>query len=801
MRAQFLWFAAASMVVLVVLIGVWGLIGERPPELAQDATDKVATVADQVLEEQLPTEQAVENTRVSAVDAAGESRPIPWIVEGVLASLTGRVEDHSGRAVEDVDVVLGPFGSRGDGQDRRARSTQDGSFRIDGLAVGVYTVVARTSDGRVGRAEWLLRESDNRHVVRVTERPAMSGLVVHVRGPRADRASIEVHGNAMPWSHRAFSGFARLESVVPGSVRLDGVIMRDGVILARSGHRVGMRVIETLHASSVQRVQEGIKAWPVTLAEPGVLKVRLAAGSAPCTGVVALPHRAEEAGVSWQAPMVDGAATLELPAGWFTLTGVDRREGVFEVKPSVDFVEIEAGEQRDVVVAVIAGASMTGVVRGPDGEPVEGASVRVRRWGERTGLERIEERLGVPVEGEQMFEFGEWTEAVTDSEGAYGVPALKDGAYLAVVESPGLERALQGPLSLTAEERVVDFRLDRGGAVIGLHPSSWYCLVFARDEGGVRRAAVIGADGRFMLTAAQPGWYTVYEIPRNASDGAWCELARIEVVAGRSSWLDLTEITMKEASVIRGRVVRGNSGVPGVQVSFQGSVATTREFGEFAVPAKREALGTAAALRLVVNGVHWFVPPPAGDDSVDLALGEHSVTVRTTDSKGQAADARLFLMGSDFAGLGGSGWRCGGPAVACAGSYELTHLFPGSYRVAAVFEGCAEPVEVGFEVPTGDPVVVSNPFDAKLEILVEDADGQAVPALPLDVYTGAERRWLSGLMTGATGRVSVPVMSGPFELSATPGRDVDRIVGDFVAKGSVEPGHTETVVVVVDRLR
>ena len=377
----------------------------------------------------------------------------------------------------------------------------------------------------------------------------------------------------------------------------------------------------------------------------------------------------------------------------------------------------EGGGRVDLGTVVLApGASIAGRVADPDGRAIAGAEVTVHPG--RDGLMAL------------SAGFGPRGRVETDADGRFAVADLPSGQPVVLTvakEGYGSEvtSSLRPPADGIAvvlrpagrlEGRVVDARgRPIAGARVMAHPDhrevrSAELMMARQDRPAWARS---DADGRFLIEDVEPG---ILRVIAHAKSYQQAVLSGLELTAGAEREI---EIVLEAGAVVEGRVTTAD-GVPVAAASV--SVAPRREPGggnSFVVTSADSGGTTDAEGHYRVDGV--AVGPASitvfygerqrlmeaievrpGGNVVDLVLERgFEVAGQVVSADGDpVGGAVLILMETPQPGFPGSfGGRLPSQAVSGAdGTFTLTDVAAGSYRVTASREGFAAASSEDFEV-------------------------------------------------------------------------------------------------------
>ncbi|MBX3729232.1 MAG: carboxypeptidase regulatory-like domain-containing protein [Candidatus Sumerlaeia bacterium] len=334
--------------------------------------------------------------------ASGMSEPVAADASGVVivlrhgGTLAARVEEHDGQPVRDARVTLNLMA---DGAQRTVRghhaavADADGRFTIEDAAAGSWDVVA-TTGVRIGRSMHAPRRVSARVAVEAGER---TEVVLRFDAPAivTGRAFDEETGLGLPGVRLADLQFQTLSATMP-TVETRGAA--PPVVTGPDGSfRIAIHT--PFMASGLNLFYQAPEGWVRSgraaregneTVQPGGAVLDLAFRRGVLVEGVVLDGEGRAVA---NATVEAGGSDRRLRGGVFTRTGPDGRF-VLTIAPGVVvhlFADAPAGwaEQRvevpeedaleSVTLTLEAHASVAGVVRGPNGSAVAGASVELRR--------------------------------------------------------------------------------------------------------------------------------------------------------------------------------------------------------------------------------------------------------------------------------------------------------------------------------------------------------------------------------------------------------------------------------------
>lgn len=350
------------------------------------------------------------------------------------STIIGKVTDAKGAGVSSVRVVYTPRPSSQPANENEVETRPDGTYRIDGLRAGSYDVEFRPSDDVNLVGEWWRDAVDRSAATAVVVGTkstvkgidaslaaggALSGRVTDADGkPLAEAVVFVVNPDTRRWSDATTSrnGTWTIRSLPAGTYRVQ--------YLAPYGvNAVGQwwKGATTIDAAATVTVADGktVRGLDARLARGGTIRgVVTGPGGAPVADAEIAVSRGGEI-IAWAQTNAGGS---------YVVTGLEDATYTLRVRPALgsDLAErwwkakapgakpttlkiAKANEIRDIDVALVPGAKITGTLRAASGTPLAGAYVEAYRQGDGDG-ERV-------------------AEASTDTAGSYTLPGLAAGTY------------------------------------------------------------------------------------------------------------------------------------------------------------------------------------------------------------------------------------------------------------------------------------------------------------------------------------------------------------------------------------
>jgi protocatechuate 3,4-dioxygenase beta subunit len=629
-------------------------------------------------------------------------RPVEVELEPALA-VTGRVEDVSGMPVEDAVVRARGAGGLG-GPSARART--DGTFSIDGLAAGVYELVAEASGFQPATRRGvevapatepepilLVLEPGAALAGRVLDRDGEPVADVFVRVHDADRLARDTRSD--PQGRYRIDGLPLGRISVTPSLQRNAGVVRDVVL--EPGENTLDLVIERDELFVRGRVLR-----PDGTPAPGAY--------------VAASSRGERIGNARAGD--DGGFELALRGAARTMTLVASLPGVGDSRE----VAVEIGETsiEGVVLQIEQGAVVRGRVVGLELDSLNQARVRAMRLGARGGYSPPSAR--------------------PDFEGRFVLEGLSAGRWEIQLQA-GMPwgKLLASAMVAVASGDEVEVTLDAGddepkvtvtGTVTLAATPVGGASVSARSLAGAGGGhTVTTSDGAFTVADLPPGRYRVVVTSRSRAPHS------LEVELERDEHLEIE----LPSQVLAGRVSRAGDGepVPWASLSLR-PASDTASFGSTAqtVADARGAFsfeGVAPGdytLQVTADAhAHRALELTVGEADLDLAVElepARGVVLLVTGPGNRAP----LLVTVDVFDLAGRWVMTQRYAAREGGRVDARHLPSGRFRLRVLDGNALAELEV--EVP-GPPRPVELVPAGRLEVSVAElADRRDGPALELE---------------------------------------------------------------------
>ncbi|MCC7013362.1 MAG: carboxypeptidase regulatory-like domain-containing protein [Planctomycetes bacterium] len=635
--------------------------------------------------------------------------------------LSGRVVDHAGNAVAgaELEASIDPlvFG-QGGFVVREGQTDEHGAFELQAVLAGDVELKvtskgyldsklnAQVAEGRPTRLDDIV----------LGRGESVSGVVLWPDGsPVAD---LEVEADFDPAALGGMSAFNALQgaqgethSDAQGHFEISGLGKGPFVVSAKAKPREGPG--KELRAR-VAGVKPGTSGLELRLAPPLTLTGRVVSAAGEPLEAFEVSAQEDSGGV---IPGLGGRTESErfsAANGAFVLDGlsagkwrVDALAEGFTRSAAVEVVLPRAADAGELVLTLQRAGSVSGVVLDRNGAPAAGVDVQLKA--------NLTEMMQAARSGARAPR-----NAKSDAEGKFVLRELPAGNVNLVAKAEGF--AESAPVSVEvrpAEETTgVVLQMRLGGTITGEvyaengEPiAGGQVMVQMSADPLLQRFATADAQGHFVFEHVVPGsWNVMYfaldamQAPTSEGEGA--------DLASMFSNMKMTSATVTEGAethvvlgappanpvLVKGRVLSGTQGVPGVVITlfadgaksmgslkFVSSDAEGRysvrvdEPGRFAVSVQKP--GVAGQQQTVS---YSLVVPEVEEYEHDFALPVGAIAGRVLGEDGQPAKGARVSLSTDGPVPNGAllGEHFAEIATDDDGRYELVWLRPGSYTVA-----------------------------------------------------------------------------------------------------------------------
>jgi RNA polymerase sigma-70 factor (ECF subfamily) len=588
--ASFLTLSAAKIVITVGIVaatasGIWLLRHDSPNEAA--SPEQRAWFEEQAALQNDPPARNSGNTRDA--DATADANPTGSGISGTV------VDAATGEGMAIFTVVITAPEVRGE---KRITTDSSGAFRKSGLPPGNYFIFpdrgayvlvggepgfARREEFRSPLIEFSIRDrTANREMrLEVAKGASVSGRVYDKSSGRP-LPNVVVYD--MTYEGEVGTSFGTHSRTGPdGTYRVEGLPVRDYEIVCEWQHMYTTRGHGgvPVHVSELGETIEGIDIaldYGVTVAGRVIDEAWRPVEGAHVHG-------------TWRRAKELKSTSVEATAndGSFTLGGGGFKPGVrfyVQATKSPDISPIEGPWElpeeglTGVVLTVAQGASISGTLRSPTGEPMSGA--RIDAWCEpdkQAGFEDIDGR------GFHPGDFGYGKDVKTASDGSYVIEGLNPGRYGLQATAP--DETPPDFLNMNILRRVT---LLPGESVAGIalilgKPENEGLVISGRvtDTAGIpingarMRAwnatrtvsAGTNATGEYSLTAPDEGLYAV-----RAEHDDFSGAIQHDISAGSRD----VDFVLVKAGSIAGRVINSKTGEPITEFELAHITRLTEDF-------------------------------------------------------------------------------------------------------------------------------------------------------------------------------------------------------------------------------
>ncbi len=479
------------------------------------------------------------------LDLPGDLGPFTFVLPRA-AVVIGVVRDPLGRAAPGAAVSLRPAGRIGRWSDESEAVEADakGAFRFESIPPGVVELSA--SGEECAPSEPLSVDlapgamvADLVLSLRVGGR--LTGVVYRDDGnPDAGRQILldqQTPGAEQETLVSDASGRFEIDHLAPGTVRV--MAMPD--LAGKSEADLSPEDMSTFKLASVE-IRDGESTQVVLGAppkEPVSLTGVVRSGGRPASGLMVMAMAEGGAPLSsmkFSRTLGDGtfALTLPAPGDWVLLVGDEMDDESSEFP-----IQVPPGESHHVELA-IPGGTISGLVRGPDGTPLENVPVALSSES-LVSLFGLSGGRGAVTDERGRFSFASLR------AGRYSLRAGEFGRFFASEEEPDYSIAVVSGLELDEGAALtgIELSLSKPGTIRGVvrDPEGKPVVdvsVFVRAESGAvlnpMSTCLTDGKGTFRFTSAAPGSYT---LSARSANGASRESASIAVSEGQETEAEL----------------------------------------------------------------------------------------------------------------------------------------------------------------------------------------------------------------------------------------------------------------------
>ncbi|HET6201875.1 MAG TPA: carboxypeptidase regulatory-like domain-containing protein [Planctomycetota bacterium] len=629
--------------------------------------------------------------------------------EGAIA---GTVVDEAGRPIAGakVDAKAGgdPSTLLAMG-DHKVDASEDGSFRLGGLAAGEFGVSAE-KDGwkRSKRIKVRVEEGATAKGISLVlpEGNSISGRVLDPKGATAKGVAVyagfEMKAFSMPDPETLAGGTKGYATTKEdGSFRIGG--------LGKGPFRIRAKAPDESSADA-SGVKPGTKDLELRLRAPGGLagivvdaKTGLPVPAFSLRTLQTALGMLEVKGREKEFHSEEGAFKWTgLPPGTYTISARAAREGHAPARLE-NLVVKEGVTTPGLVIELQPEAAVRGrVLAAGTGVPVQGALVTTGKPGMFGMLQSMS---------------GDRPEARTDEEGAFRIDALPPGEVTLAATHPDFANGQSESFRLEqgAELRDVEIVLSAGGGVDGFvlgedgRPISGAWVMANSPAATVFRSAKTDEQGYFRMKALAPGAYQVTSLPMRFDAAADADAMQrmMDGMKATSAEVEEGRVTRvvfgegEEGGVrVHGRVLSGDRPVSGailtanpagMKAGLRMRNSVSREDGSYSIDGVRPGANLFAVQRMDASSgsftmIEIPVDVPEGPEfTQDLRLPVASIAGRVTDARsGEPLEGiRVSLQREDREEGGMFGGGFFEAQTAADGAYRFEGVKEGRYTVAA----------------------------------------------------------------------------------------------------------------------
>jgi large repetitive protein len=708
------------------------------------------------------------STRINAVEAGGTEPVEITLDEG--AEIRGRVV-RAGIGVADVGIAVMQWGGG------PVLTGPDGSFTIPDLPEGPVTLLAIRPEEHIQQMlSTTAPQSDL--VIELPRGGTIRGRVIDAATKEPVRhfeagASPERGGGVVrvqaPQSLRPFQsedGSFVLENVPPGRLR---VTVRAGGYL--DGTASGIEVAEGAVGEIDVSLDRGVRLTGMVQGPDG----------RPLGGVrVSISE--EEDDFRRMIFALSSDATTD-SSGRYVVEAVEpgeatisfSRDGYQTLRKSAEM----RGRETRVDARLTEGRAVAGVVVSEDGQPIHGATVRVRS----------------AVQG------ATWKSAETDAGGRFSFQGLEEGRYGFQASHHRYVDTERNDVDIRAagEIRLV---MKGGGAiagrVVGLEPREYGSVRVTAVSSGTHASAQVSSDGRFRIDGVHPGSATVSAQFRQAFAGRSTAPVTVEVAAGVETSVDLR---FEGGVTVRGRVTRQGEPLRSGIINFvpadrreANASSVVESNGDYTVSGLARGIYEVHVVDMETRAPFTTTTELRSDsERFDIDIRGSRVQGRVTDaSTGGAVEGVAVTLDRTDAGGSRRMSRFGGSSGS-SGEFVIDSVPAGSYRLRAEKAGYGhEILDVVISEGRGERVDLAlQPTEGLLMRVVDARGGQPLSASFWVTDPQGRTVWEGRPSARADGTVRIPVSAGSYSV---------RAVATGYAAQTVQvtsPGPTHTVALTI----
>jgi protocatechuate 3,4-dioxygenase beta subunit len=493
------------------------------------------------------------------------------------ASISGRVVDSAGNPIEGASVT-----ARGSGQSfiHAASTAEDGSYTIDGLAAGSYTLEFSKS-GSSFLTQYLGGTSSSQGATVLTvalgdslthkdmtlpSAASISGRVVDAAGNPIDGVSVNASSTS--------SGSGNTRTSADGTYTISGLVAGSYTLQFSKPGTYPTQYFggtSSSQGATVLTVAPGdaLRLTDMTLLTVALISGRVVDGAGNPIAGVSVSASSTSGGYGSAQTAADGTYKVDgLAAGSYTLqfskwrsSYVSRYLGGTSSAQGATVLTVAAGDalaNKDMTLPT--GASISGTVRDSSGKPLAGAT----------------------IQAESLADGWAVSHATSGADGTYTVAGLEAGEYLVSFSEKSSTPeywddktwATAESITVTLGQKVVgiDSMLTVGASIAGVVRDAQGAPiqgVYVVAVGPTRSSAQTGPDGAYVLSGLPAGSYKVsYRagVTNSALATQWWQGKWQQSVADSISVTSGQAVTGKNIVMVAGAtlsgIIRGAGGAP-----------------------------------------------------------------------------------------------------------------------------------------------------------------------------------------------------------------------------------------------